>query len=73
MNISQYYAIRFRPGPRSGVNRIEIYHMVVSYYQSEVFFLHGGTSKKNRQIMIDRFQEDPRGPTLFLLSLNIFQ
>ncbi len=39
-------------------------------YACEIFFLHGGTSKNNRQIMIDRFQEDPRGPNLFLLSLK---
>ncbi len=39
-------------------------------YKSDVLFLHGGTSKKNRQAMIDRFQEDPRGPKLFLLSLK---
>jgi SNF2 family DNA or RNA helicase len=33
-------------------------------------FLHGGTSKAERQAMVDRFQEDPRGPQLFLLSLR---
>ena len=36
----------------------------------EVPFLHGGSSKVERQAMIDRFQEDPRGPQLFLLSLK---
>ena len=45
-----------------------------SYFEKkwnfEVPFLHGGSSKKERQAMIDRFQEDPRGPQLFLLSLR---
>ena len=39
-------------------------------WQFEVPFLHGGTRKIDRQTMIDRFQEDPRGPQLFLLSLK---
>ncbi len=36
----------------------------------EVPFLHGGTSKAARQAMVDRFQQDPRGPQLILLSLK---
>jgi SNF2 family DNA or RNA helicase len=32
--------------------------------------LHGGSSKTARQAMVDRFQLDPRGPQLFLLSLK---
>ncbi len=39
-------------------------------WEFDVPFLHGQTSKKERQSMIDRFQEDPRGPQLFLLSLK---
>ena len=39
-------------------------------WRREVPFLHGGTSKSERQAMVDRFQEDPRGPQLFLLSLK---
>ena len=39
-------------------------------WNSEVPFLHGGTRKSERQAMVDRFQEDPRGPQLFLLSLK---
>ena len=39
-------------------------------WKSEVPFLHGGTRKNERQAMVDRFQEDPRGPQLFLLSLK---
>ena len=49
-------------------------HLLKSYMESkwkfEVPFLYGGTSKKDRQEMVDRFQEDPRGPQLFLLSLK---
>tara|TARA_Y100001968_G_C19432106_1_gene757650 strand:+ start:178 stop:2607 length:2430 start_codon:yes stop_codon:yes gene_type:complete len=37
---------------------------------SDVPFLHGGTTKASRQAMVDRFQKDPRGPQLFLLSLK---
>jgi len=39
-------------------------------WQQEVPFLHGGSSKTARQAMVDRFQLDPRGPQLFLLSLK---
>ncbi|MFO0015555.1 MAG: DEAD/DEAH box helicase, partial [Synechococcaceae cyanobacterium] len=39
-------------------------------WRQDVPFLHGGTSKAERQAMVDRFQEDPRGPQLFLLSLR---
>lgn len=36
----------------------------------EVLFLHGGTPKKQRDAMIQRFQEERRGPPLFILSLK---
>jgi len=39
-------------------------------WRQEVPFLYGGSSKNERQAMVDRFQEDPRGPQLFLLSLK---
>lgn len=39
-------------------------------FRGEVPFLHGGSSKTERQGMVDRFQQDPRGPQLFLLSLK---
>ncbi|HJO78672.1 MAG TPA: DEAD/DEAH box helicase, partial [Prochlorococcaceae cyanobacterium Fu_MAG_134] len=49
-------------------------HLLQAYLQQrwrfEVPFLHGSTSKTERQAMVDRFQEDPRGPQLFLLSLK---
>jgi len=36
----------------------------------ETLFLHGGTPKKQRDEMIERFQNDHRGPPLFILSLK---
>ncbi|MBI4336483.1 MAG: DEAD/DEAH box helicase [Chloroflexi bacterium] len=36
----------------------------------EVLFLHGGTTKKQRDCMVQRFQSDHRGPPLFILSLK---
>ena len=39
-------------------------------WRQQVPFLYGNTSKAERQAMVDRFQEDPRGPQLFLLSLK---
>jgi SNF2 family DNA or RNA helicase len=36
----------------------------------ETILLYGGTSQKNREAMIDRFQNDPQGPRLFILSLK---
>tara|TARA_Y100001968_G_scaffold198427_2_gene181990 strand:- start:3042 stop:6215 length:3174 start_codon:yes stop_codon:yes gene_type:complete len=49
-------------------------HLLQSHLQKkwdfEVPFLYGGTRKNERQAMVDRFQEDPRGPQIFLLSLK---
>ncbi|MBD2301510.1 DEAD/DEAH box helicase [Nostoc sp. FACHB-190] len=36
----------------------------------EVFFLYGGSSKKQREEMVDRFQHDPQGPPIMILSLK---
>ncbi|MBV9230287.1 MAG: DEAD/DEAH box helicase, partial [Chloroflexi bacterium] len=36
----------------------------------EVLFLHGGTNKKQRDMMVQRFQEERRGAPLFILSLK---
>jgi SNF2 family DNA or RNA helicase len=36
----------------------------------EVLFLYGSTPKKQREEMIDRFQQDPQGPRIFILSLK---
>jgi SNF2 family DNA or RNA helicase/intein/homing endonuclease len=36
----------------------------------ETLFLYGSTSKKQREEMIDRFQHDPQGPPIMVLSLK---
>ena len=36
----------------------------------EVLFLYGGSSKKQREEMVDRFQNDPQAPRIFILSLK---
>jgi len=36
----------------------------------EIFFLYGSSSKKQREEMIDRFQNDPQGPPVMILSLK---
>lgn len=36
----------------------------------DVLFLHGGTARKARDAMIDRFQHDPYAPSAFVLSLK---
>ncbi|MGG6297583.1 DEAD/DEAH box helicase [Leptolyngbya sp. AN02str] len=36
----------------------------------EVLFLYGNTSQKQREEMVDRFQNDPQGPRIFILSLK---
>jgi superfamily II DNA or RNA helicase len=36
----------------------------------EVLFLHGGTPRETRTRLVERFQNDPDGPRLFLLSLK---
>lgn len=40
------------------------------HFQREVLFLYGGSSKKQREEMVDRFQSDPQGPRVFILSLK---
>lgn len=36
----------------------------------EVVFLHGGTPKRARDEMVRRFQEEPHGPRIFILSVK---
>jgi SNF2 family DNA or RNA helicase len=36
----------------------------------ETLFLHGGTAKKQRDLFVQRFQEEKRGAPLFILSLK---
>ncbi|MBW4667600.1 MAG: helicase [Cyanomargarita calcarea GSE-NOS-MK-12-04C] len=39
-------------------------------FKREIFFLYGSSSKKQREEMIDRFQHDPQGPPIMILSLK---
>ncbi len=39
-------------------------------FGTEVLFLHGGVSKKQRDSMVERFQSGSGGPALFILSLR---
>ncbi|WP_107670988.1 DEAD/DEAH box helicase [Cyanothece sp. BG0011] len=39
-------------------------------FHQEVLFLYGATRRVQRQEMIDRFQHDPNGPRIFILSLK---
>ena len=39
-------------------------------FNSNVLFLYGATRRQQRQEMIDRFQNDPNGPQIFILSLK---
>ena len=39
-------------------------------YGLETPFLHGGVSRKQRDRMVQRFQDDPAGPQVFVLSLK---
>jgi superfamily II DNA or RNA helicase len=36
----------------------------------EVLFLHGGTAKRARDEMVERFQQEPHGPPVFVLSVK---
>ncbi|MGK7933072.1 MAG: DEAD/DEAH box helicase [Microcystaceae cyanobacterium] len=39
-------------------------------FKQDVFFLYGATRREQRQAMVDRFQNDPDAPQLFILSLK---
>ncbi|MEM8780275.1 MAG: DEAD/DEAH box helicase, partial [Cyanobacteria bacterium P01_G01_bin.49] len=39
-------------------------------FSQDVLFLYGATRRQKRQEMIDRFQNDPKGPQIFILSLK---
>ncbi|MCU0536742.1 MAG: DEAD/DEAH box helicase [Hydrococcus sp. Prado102] len=39
-------------------------------FKREILFLYGGTRSQQRQEIIDRFQNDPNGPRIFILSLK---
>lgn len=40
------------------------------YFNQEVLYLHGGTPAEQRQSLVERFQQDPNSPYLFILSLK---
>jgi SNF2 family DNA or RNA helicase len=40
------------------------------HFNREVLYLYGSTSKKQREEMVDRFQNDPQAPRIFILSLK---
>jgi hypothetical protein len=46
-----------------------VQHLAATF-DVEVAFLHGGTSKVARDALVRRFQEDPHGPRIFVLSLK---
>jgi len=39
-------------------------------FKDEVLFLYGSTRREARQEMVDRFQNEPNGPKIFILSLK---
>ncbi len=39
-------------------------------FKREVLFLYGSTTRPQREEMVDRFQNDPQGPRIFILSLK---
>lgn len=43
---------------------------LVNTFKQETLFLYGSTTKAKREDMVDRFQHDPTGPRLFILSLK---
>jgi SNF2 family DNA or RNA helicase len=45
-------------------------HHLREALSTEVLFLHGGVPAGQREKMITRFQEDPAGPSIFVLSLK---
>ena len=45
-------------------------HHLASVFGEEPLFLHGGTPAKQREPLVRRFQDDPRGPFAFILSIK---
>jgi len=40
------------------------------YLGRDVLFLHGGLAKSQRDRMVERFQNEPAGPPVFILSIR---
>jgi SNF2 family DNA or RNA helicase len=53
---------------------VEMGHFLAAHLQQQLgvapLFLHGGVQAKKRAPMIQRFQEDPNSPPIFILSLK---
>lgn len=53
---------------------VEMGHMIKRHVQEtfgvEAMFLHGGVSRKNRDAMVERFQNGTGGPQIFVISLK---
>ena len=47
--------------------------MIEQHFGIRPLFLHGGCSLKERQAMVDLFQQNKRGDHIFLLSLKLMQ
>ncbi len=45
-------------------------HYLAQRLNCEISFLYGSTSRKERHDIIDRFQQDPNGPPVLILSLK---
>jgi SNF2 family DNA or RNA helicase len=43
---------------------------IAETFKQDALFLYGSTTKAKRDEMVDRFQQDPNGPRLFILSLK---
>jgi len=43
---------------------------LIQQFKREIFFFHGGTKKSDRELMVDRFQNDPNAPRVMILSLK---
>jgi len=39
-------------------------------FDRDIFFLYGATTRQKREEMVDRFQNDPQGPPIIILSLK---
>jgi SNF2 family DNA or RNA helicase len=52
----------------------EMGHLLKQHLQESLgvpaLFLHGGVTPEKRAVMVRRFQDDPQGPPLFILSLK---
>ena len=47
-----------------------LYKYLQEQFGREVLFLHGGVTRKKRDDMVERFQNEPDGPHAFILSLK---